>query len=70
MPRKKRRKSLTVGDRARDKLTGRVGTVTDVRPPGREEQVSLAYDAAPQDQYLSTPAKDGAQRPKKLVEPA
>ena len=70
MPRKTRRKSLAVGDRARDKLTGRVGTITDVTPRGGEQQVSLAYDEAPQDQHLSTPAKDGAQRPEKLVEPA
>jgi hypothetical protein len=67
---RKRSESLKVGDRARDKANRRVGQVEDIiRVDGRRQYV-ISYDEAPQDQFLTTPAKDGARRPKELVEPA
>jgi hypothetical protein len=68
MPRK-RSASLAVGDRARDKTNRRVGHVDDIiRVDGRRQYV-ISYDEAPQDHFLTSQAKDGAQLPKELVEP-
>jgi hypothetical protein len=69
MAAKRRGKSLKVGDRVRDKLTGRDGRITDVTDGGSQPQYAVAYDEAPQDHFLTTPAKDGAERVGALLEP-
>jgi len=66
----KRKKPLNVGDRVRAKTTGRVGEVTEVRQDGGREELTVAYDQQPQDQYLTTPARDGADLPRELVDHA
>jgi len=64
----KRKRPLNVGDRVRAKTTGRVGEVTEVRQDGGHEQLTVAYDQQPQDGYLTTPARDGADFPRELVD--
>ena len=59
---------ITTGDRVRAKTTGRVGEVTNVERDGARDQVTVAYDHEPQDEYLTTPARDGAQLPGELVD--
>ena len=66
--RQPRKRSLNVGDRVRAKTTGRVGEVTEVRKDGRREELTVAYDRQPQDEYLTTPARDGADLPRELVD--
>jgi len=66
--RQSRRRSLNVGDRVRAKTTGRVGEVTEVRKDGGREQLTVAYDHQPQDEYLTTPARNGADFPRELVD--
>jgi hypothetical protein len=66
----KRKKTLNVGDRVRAKTTGRVGEVTEVRKDGSREQLTVSYDHQPQDEYLTTPARDGADLPRELVDRA
>jgi len=66
----KRRKSLHVGDRVRAKTTGRVGEVTEVRKDGGHDQVTVAYERQPQDEYLTTPARDGVDLPRELLDRA
>jgi hypothetical protein len=61
---------INVGDRVRAKTTNRTGQVTDVAHDGTREQVTVSYDDAPQDIYLTTPAREGAQLPRELVDPA
>jgi hypothetical protein len=68
MPRAKRQKDLAAGDRARDKRTRRVGTIRDVKDVNGHQELALSYDEQPQDTYLTTPARDGAQLPRELVE--
>ena len=68
MPRQKQPKALTTGDRARDKRTRRVGTIEDVKDVNGHQELALSYDELPQDAYLTTPARDGAQLPRELVE--
>jgi len=73
MPPRKRPKSLPeslkTGDRARDKTTRRTGTIDGVEDVGGRPQYALSYDEAPQDGFLTTPSKDGAQLPSELIEP-
>ena len=68
MPKKTRRKSLAVGDRVRDKLTGRTGAITNVNDAGRQPTYAMSYDEAPQDHHITTPSKAGAERPEELLE--
>jgi hypothetical protein len=64
----RRKRSLHVGDRVRAKTTGRVGEVTEVRQDGGHQQLTVAYDEQPQDGYLTTPARNGAELPRELVD--
>jgi hypothetical protein len=57
-----------VGDKVRAKTTGRTGEITDVVHRDSGDQVKVAYDHEPQDDYLTTPAKDGAELPLALVD--
>lgn len=61
-----------VGKRVRSRTTMRTGTVVDVARHGDAERVRVEYDPEPQDEFLTTPAKDGAELPPELVmsEPA
>jgi hypothetical protein len=71
MASRKRRTSdrpITTGDRVRAKTTGRAGEVINVEHDGPRDQVTVAYDHEPQDEYLTTPARDGAQLPGELVD--
>jgi hypothetical protein len=68
MPRAKRLKALATGDRARDKRTRRVGTIEDVKDVNGRPEYALSYDEQPQDTYLTTPARNGAQLPHELLE--
>ena len=63
-----RDRPIVVGDRVRAKTTGRSGEVTRVEQDGAREQVTVDYDAQPQDQYLTMPARDGARLPRELVD--
>ena len=66
--RKQRNRPLAVGDRVRAKTTGRAGEVTNVEHDGTHDQVTVSYDHQPQDEYLTTPARDGAELPSELVD--
>jgi hypothetical protein len=71
MPRKQARKRLKAGQRVRDKLTGRTGAVEAVHAAaGERPTYAVSYDEAPQDAHLTTPAKEGAERPPELLDPA
>jgi hypothetical protein len=59
---------VEVGDRVRAKTTARTGEVTHVAHDGDHQQLTVAYDHEPQDEYLTTPARDGADFPRELVE--
>lgn len=62
------RAPLTVGDRVRARTTGRTGEVTNIDRDGDREQLTVSYDRQPQDDYLTTPARDGAELPPELVD--
>ena len=66
--RRKRERPITVGDRVRAKTTRRVGKVTHVEHDGTRDQVTVSYDEQPQDEFLTTPARDGAELPRELVD--
>jgi hypothetical protein len=66
--RKQHNRPIAVGDRVRAKTTGRAGEVTNVAHDGTRDQVTVSYDQAPQDGYLTTPARDGAELPGELVD--
>jgi hypothetical protein len=66
--RQERNRPVTVGDRVRAKTTGRTGEVTEVTSDGTHDQVMVSYDGQPQDEYLTTPARDGATLPRELVD--
>ena len=68
MPVRKRQQPLKLGDRARNKLNRRVGTIDAVDRVGGRRQYGLHYDEAPQDRYLGMAARDGAQLPPELIE--
>lgn len=63
------RTSPGVGDRVRAKTTLRTGKVVEVADHGDGERLKVAYDPEPQDEFLTTPAKDGAELPTELVAP-
>ncbi|MGE3272188.1 MAG: hypothetical protein AB7P40_25785 [Chloroflexota bacterium] len=66
--RARREQPLEVGDRVRAKTTLRTGEVTGLSHDGAGDQVRVAYDDAPQDEYLTTPAKNGVELPRELVD--
>jgi hypothetical protein len=68
MPSRRRQTPLKIGDRARNKLNRRVGTVDAVEDVGDHRQYGLHYDEAPQDRYLGMAGHDGAQLPRELIE--
>jgi hypothetical protein len=68
MPARTRQKPLRVGDRARNKLNRRVGTVDAVEKSRGHRQYGLHYDDVPQDPYLTTAGHDGAQLPPESIE--
>jgi hypothetical protein len=68
MANRRRTKKIQPGDRVIDKLNGRVGTVDQIVEAVDSRQVAVAYDAAPQDEFLGTSATHGAQRPEALFE--
>jgi hypothetical protein len=59
---------IAVGDRVRAKTTNRVGEVTHVEHDGARDQLTVSYDERPQDEYLTTPAREGAELPRELVD--
>lgn len=61
---------IVVGDHVRARTTNRTGEVTQVVNDGAGDQVTISYDEAPQDTYLTTPARDGVELPRALVDPA
>ena len=69
MATRRRSHPLKVGDRARSKTTRRVGRIDQVTRIEGHRHYVLSYDAAPQDQFLATPAKYGGRFPHELVEP-
>ena len=66
--RTQRNRPIAVGDRVRAKTTGRAGEVTNVEHDGTRDQVTVSYDHEPQDEYLTTPARDGAELPAELID--
>jgi len=70
MPTRKRQAPLQVGDRARNKLNRRVGTIDAVEQDGHRLQFGLHYDEEPQDHFIATPGHDGASLPPNLIERA
>ena len=68
MASRKRQAQLKVGDRARNRLNLRVGSVDAVDEIDGRRQYRLHYDEAPQDRYLTTAGHDGAQLPTELIE--
>ncbi len=68
MPPRKRQAALRLGDRARSKLNGRVGTIDAVEQEGRRLKYGLHYDEEPQDHWIATPEHDGASLPPELIE--
>ena len=70
MPQKKRDAPLRLGDRARNKLNGRVGTIDAVEHVDEHLRYGLHYDEEPQDHFLGTPAKEGASLSPDLIERA
>jgi hypothetical protein len=68
--RRKHDRPLDVGDHVRAKTTRRTGRVTEVHSDGGHDQLTVAYDPQPQDEFLTTPAKDGAELPRELVDRA
>lgn len=69
MPSRTRHASLRLGDRARNKLNRRVGTIDAVEEArGRSRRYGLHYDEEPQDHFIATPEHDGASLPPELLE--
>lgn len=66
--RTQRNRPIEVGDRVRAKITGRTGEVTNVAQDGTHDRVTVSYDHEPQDEYLTTPARDGAELPTALLD--
>ncbi len=65
---RKRKAPLELGDRGRNKLNRRVGTVDAVEEGDGHRQYGLHYDEQPQDHFISTPEHDGASLPEALIE--
>jgi hypothetical protein len=60
--------SLALGERARNRLNRRVGTVDAVEDIDGRRRYGLHYDEEPQDQHITTAGHDGAQLPTELIE--
>ena len=70
MPPRTRTAPLKLGDRARNRLNKRVGTVDAVDGDGEHLHYGLSYDPEPQDPRITTPDHDGASLPPDLIERA
>ncbi len=70
MPPRKRQAPLRLGDRARNKLNRRVGTIDAVEQVDGHVHYGLHYDEEPQDHWIATPEHDGASLPPDLIERA
>ena len=68
MLQRRRPAPLRLGDRARNKLNRRVGTIDAVEKVGDRLRYGLHYDEQPQDHWLATPQRDGASLPADLLE--
>ncbi len=68
MTARKRCAALNLGDRARDKLNRRVGTVDAVEMVDARRRHGMYYDEAPKDGHLTMAGHDGAQLPPELIE--
>ncbi len=68
--RRKREQPLTLGDRARNKLNRRVGTIDAAERDGDRLRYGLHYHEEPQDHFLTMPGHDGASLPPELIERA
>ena len=68
MASRKRQQGLRVGDRARSKLNGRIGTVDAVDQIEGQRRYGLHYDEAPQDRFIAAPESDGARLPADCIE--
>ena len=68
MPPRKRQVALRLGDRARSKLNGRVGTIDAVEQVDGHVHYGLHYDEEPQDHWVAAPQRDGAALPAELIE--
>ena len=68
MPHKKRETPLQLGDRARNKMNRRVGTVDAVEGADDQSTYGLHYDEEPQDHWIAAPQRDGASLPAALIE--
>jgi hypothetical protein len=71
MARKKRELPLKLGDRARNRLNRRVGTIDAVEEVGGgRRRYGLHYEEEPQDHWIAAPQRDGASLPADLIERA
>lgn len=68
-PQKDLKAGLGLGDRARNKLNRREGTVDAVDQLEGQRLYGLHYDKQPQDHFITTPGHDGAQLKPELIEP-
>ncbi len=68
MPSRKRETPPKLGDRARNKVNQRVGTVDAVENLEGHVQYGLHYDEEPQDRWVAAPQRDGASLPADLIE--
>ena len=68
MPQRERSVPLRLGDRARSRLNGRVGTIDAVEREGRRLRYGLHYDEEPQDRWIAASQRDGASLPAGLIE--
>lgn len=66
--RQKRDAPIEVGERVRAKTTGRFGEVVHVEQDAARPHITVSYDEQPQDGYLTTPAREGAELPPELVD--
>ncbi len=67
---RQRQASLKLGERARNKLNRRVGTIDAVEDVDGRRRYGLHYDEEPQDHFLPMPGHDGASLPPELIERA
>lgn len=71
MPGKKRELPLKLGDRARNRLNRRVGTIDAIEEvEGGRRRYGLRYEEEPQDHWIAAPERDGASLPPDLIERA
>jgi hypothetical protein len=70
MATRKQPTALKLGERARNKVNRRVGTVDAVDGDRKHRLYGLHYDEQPQDRYITFAGHDGAQLPRELIERA